>query len=165
MESKLSKTDLIHKYAKYYYKAYQTGGSEPMKQSIYDIKLRDYGSQLSRSGFNLNKIHEVIQSGGALTDIINAIENQKKNLTNTIDANVNNLSNNVNDLKTRLQTITDKINELTTERSQILDLINGMDLGNMGNLGQLNQLNQDVLDMITQVDGNGGDDGNGDGTS
>lgn len=145
MESKLSKTDLIHKYAKYYYKAYQTGGSEPMKQSIYDIKLRDYGSQLSRSGFNLNKIHEVIQSGGTLQDILNDINNQRDDLENKInnlqlDDKIDKIKAKLTNIRNRLQNSVkqEELDQIVNEYNETVEMLSNKLTELSGKIDELN---------------------------
>lgn len=132
MEPKLSKTDLIHKYAKYYYKSLQNGGGDVSKQSIYDVKLRDYGGQLMRMGIDLNQVHEIVQKGGdddmneKLQEILTLIDNKKNDLikVNTdIVSDRTSLEDRLNQLKGKLNTLLTRYTSMITNNEKNIEHI------------------------------------------
>lgn len=106
----------IQKYTKYQLKMINLqsgGGNNTLKENTYDQKIKEYENKLKKSGVNVTKLKEIIQSGG---DPINELKKTK----NDIITKINELEN-VGNLRQQLANVQNKLKDEEKIKNSVVD--------------------------------------------
>jgi len=118
----------VIKLSKYQAKLATLAGGSGEKHNIYKYKINEYSDKLASNGFNVNKIKQVMQKGGAtMAEVLEELERQKTAILTRISDititpvvqenladNVQTLINAANEAKTRYDAVSLKYQDAAT---------------------------------------------------